>query len=465
MKIPYILMFSAAVAAAQAGDLERVRDAALGSRYALDQLAWLTNGIGPRLSGSPGAAAAVEYVAGEMARQGFRVKKERVLVPHWVRGEETGALVGWAGQPAGLTQKLHLTALGGSIATPKRGITARVVVAETFAELDAMPRERVAGAIVLWNGRFDERMAAQGKAGDAYSHAVQYRSKGASAAARKGAVASLVRSVGHADYRVPHTGTMTYADDAPKIPTAAVSAEDAELIAYHAKRGDAVVNVLLTPRKLKDAESFNVVADLLGSERPDEIVLVSGHLDSWDLGTGAIDDGAGVVMAMGTLAAIRGLGLKPRRTIRMVAWMNEENGGKGAGGYQTEHAGELAKHVAALESDLGCGHPMGWSVHVTEPSMNLLEPVSGVLWGFGAGLMERALHPVGSDLGELGGAGVPTFSPLQDERSYFMYHHTPADTFDKVGPRELAENTASMAVLAFALANAPAPLARVPVSK
>ncbi len=443
-------------------DMVRLRDAALGSDYALSQVAWLSNGIGPRLSGSRGAAAAVEYVAGEMERQGFRVRRESVRVPHWVRGEETGALVDWPGRPAGLTQVLHLTALGGSIATPKRGVTAPVTVVETFADLERLPRERVQGTIVLWSGRLDPRMAAQGKGGDAYSHAVAYRTRGAVEAAKKGAVVSLVRSVGHDDYRLPHTGVMHYADGTPKIPTGAVTSEDADLIAWHARRGVATVHVTLTPRWLPDAESANVVADLVGSEKPEEVVLVSGHLDSWDLGTGAIDDGAGVAMAMGTLQVVKRLGLRPRRTLRMVAWMNEENGGAGAKGYLDAHKGELGRHVAAIESDLGCGHPMGHIVNVTDAGMAYLEPVSQVLWKFGAGLMERQPHPVGSDLGGLGEAGVPTFSVMQDERSYFAYHHTPADTFDKVGPKEIAENTAAMAVLAYALAGTPAALPRVP---
>lgn len=443
-------------------EMERLRDAALRSDYALNQVAWLANGIGPRLSGSRGAAAAVEYVAGEMERQGFRVRRESVRVPHWVRGVESGALVDWPGRPAGLTQELKLTALGGSVGTDRRGLTARVTVVETFDELERLPRERVAGTIVLYSGRLDPRMAAQGRGGDAYSHAVAYRTKGAIEAAKKGALASLVRSVGHDDYRLVHTGVMHYAEGVQKIPHAAVSSEDADLIAWHAKRGTAVVRMTLGCRTEPDAPSHNVVADLVGSERPDEIVLVSGHLDSWDLGTGAIDDAAGVAMGMGTLHLVRSLGLKPKRTLRLVAWMNEENGGAGAKGYLKDHAAELGKHVAAIESDLGCGHPMGHIVNVTDAGMDYLKPVSKLLWGFGAGLLERQPHPVGSDLGGLGEAGVPTMSVMQDERSYFAYHHTPADTFDKVGPRELAENTAAMAVLAYCLAGTAQPLPRVP---
>ena len=465
----FILCFSARAchAAAPVDDalkarLVRLRDAALASDYALTQVGWLANGIGPRLSGSRGAAAAVDYVAGELARQGLTVRREPLMVPHWVRGQETGELVSWPGQAEGLTQTLHLTALGRSVATPRHGLTARVTVASSFEELERMPRERVEGTIVLWTGRFDRELAAIGRGGEAYGRAVAYRVKGASAAAKKGAVASLLRSAGGAEFRLPHTGVLSYDDGVPKIPAAAVSSEDADLIAYHVARGGATVHLVLTPRTLPDAPSANVVADLPGTEHPGEVVIVSGHLDSWDLGGGAIDDGVGVAMAMATAKLVRDLGLAPRRTIRVVAWMNEENGSAGAKGYVRAHAADLAQHVAAIESDLGADHPLGYHLHIADAATPFVDPVAGVLASCGAGLLDRRNEPVGSDLEGLGAAGIPTFSVEQDSRTYFDYHHTAADTFDKVHPRELAENVAAMAVMAYALASTPEALPRVP---
>ncbi|HWX41103.1 MAG TPA: M28 family peptidase, partial [Blastocatellia bacterium] len=273
-------------------ELKQIQQAALSSDYAYRQLAHLTDSIGPRLSGSPQAQAAVEYVAGEMRRLGCEVKLEKLSVPHWVRGGETAALVQYPGQAPGTTQKIVLTALGGSVATPAKGLTAEVVVVNNFDELTALGREKVAGKIVLFNARFDRQMAAEGYGGEAYGQAVAYRGGGPTAAARLGAVAALNRSAGGAEFRLPHTGLTFYGPDVPKIPAAAVTAEDGDLIARLAAQGPVRMELVLTPRQLPDAVSYNVIADLKGSEHPEQLVLVSGHLDSWDLGTGAIDDGA-----------------------------------------------------------------------------------------------------------------------------------------------------------------------------
>ena len=245
-----------------------------------------------------------------------------------------------------------LTALGGSVATPADGLTAEVVVVNNFDELEALGRNRVAGKIVLFNAKFDQRLADNGFAGPAYGQAAIYRGQGPSAAARLGAVAALNRSAGGADYRLPHTGATRYADDAPKIPAAAVASEDAELIAHLTREGKVRMRLVLTPQTLPDAVSYNVVADLKGSEHPEQIVIVSGHLDSWDLGTGAIDDGAGVVMAMQTAQLLKQLRLRPRRTIRIIAWMNEENGLMGGRTYANDHKSEIANHFAAIEAEL-----------------------------------------------------------------------------------------------------------------
>ena len=440
-------------------ELKQLQQAALTSDYAYRQLAHLTDSIGPRLSGSPQAEAAVEYVAGEMRRLGLEVKLEKLSVTHWVRGAETGALVEYPGQTAQVTQKIVLTALGGSVATPSDGLTAEVVVVNNYDELNALGRDKVAGKIVLFNARYDRQMEAQGFGGEAYGQAVAYRGGGPGAAARLGAVAALNRSAGGAEFRLPHTGATRYAEDAPKIPAASVTAEDGDLIARLAARGPVRMQLVLTPRQLPDAVSYNVIADLRGSEHPEQIVIVSGHLDSWDLGTGAIDDGAGVAVAMQTVQLIKQLGLHPRKTIRFIAWMNEENGVAGGRTYATEHAAEVANHFAAIESDRGAGHPLGFEVMAKPEALPLLAPMSAILQSSGAGLL-KITEDTETDISFLGAAGVPSFGLWQDTRTYFDYHHTAADTLDKVVPRELAENAAAMAVLAYTLANLPEPLPR-----
>jgi carboxypeptidase Q len=440
-------------------ELKQIQQAALSSDYAYRQLAHLTDNIGPRLSGSPQAQAAVEYVAGEMRRLGCEVKLEKLSVPHWVRGEETAALVQYPGQAPGTTQKIVLTALGGSVATPAKGLTAEVVVVSNFDELTALGREKVAGKIVLFNARFDRQMAAEGFGGEAYGQAVAYRGGGPTAAARLGAVAALNRSAGGAEFRLPHTGLTFYAPDVPKIPAAAVTAEDGDLIARLVAQGPVRMELVLTPRQLPDAVSYNVIADLKGSEHPEQLVLVSGHLDSWDLGTGAIDDGAGVVVAMQTLQLIKQLGLRPKRTIRFVAWMNEENGVVGGQTYAKDYAGDLANHFAAIESDRGAGHPLGIEAKAKRDALPLLAPMAGVLQSSGAGLL-KLTDGTETDITPIADLGVPAFGLWQDTRTYFDYHHTAADTLDKVVPRELAENAAVMAVLAYTLANLPQTLPR-----
>ena len=444
-------------AGALANDLKALQQAALASDYAWQQLRHLTNNIGPRISGSPQATHAAQYVAGELRRLGLAVHLEEVTVPHWVRGAETAELVEFPGQAPDTSQKIVLTALGNSSATPAAGITAEVVVVNTFGELAALGRERVAGKIVLFNEKFDKRMAAQGLSFVAYGQAVAYRGGAAESAAPLGAVASLVRSVGNADYRLPHTGGSTAAG----IPAGAVTAEDADLIAHLVSEGPVRMHLTLTPQKLPDEISYNVIADIKGSEHPEQIVVVSGHLDSWDLGTGAIDDGAGVVVAMATAQLIQQLHLHPKRTIRVIAWMDEEQGGSGSKVYAREYQQEFVNHVGAIESDGGAGHPAGFSASVNPKSLPLLAPVQEALQSSGANFFMHSESPfVGADIAPLGAAGVPSFGILQDGRLYFSYHHTAADTLDKVDPRELAENAAAMAVLGYALAAMPEPLPR-----
>jgi carboxypeptidase Q len=437
-------------------ELSAIRTAALSDDYAYHQLAHLTENIGPRPSGSLQAKAAVDYVAAELRQLGLEVQLEEVKVPHWVRGAETAELTEYPGQAAGTTQKVVLTALGGSSSTPAEGITTDVVVVNTFDELKALGHDKVAGKIVLFNELFDKRKAAGGLAFAAYGEAVRYRAAGARAAAELGAVAALVRSVGNADFRLPHTGYSVAAG----IPAGAVTAEDADLIADLSAQGKVRMRLTLTPQKLPDATSYNVIADLKGSEHPEQIVVVSGHLDSWDLGTGAIDDGAGVVVAMEAAEIVQRLHLHPKRTLRVIAWMDEENGGSGSQMYTKDHSAEFANHVAAIESDSGAAHPLGFEVKMSPHAAELLRPVQEILQNFGANGVEPSSYAPGADIAGMSDAGVPTLGLRQDGRTYFNYHHTAADTLDKVVPAELRENAAAMAAMGYALASMKDPLPR-----
>jgi Zn-dependent M28 family amino/carboxypeptidase len=424
--------------------------------YAYRQVAHLTENIGPRPVGSPQAQTAIEYVAGELRKLGLDVRLEPVQARHWIRGAESAELVEYPGQAPGTTQKIVLTALGGNHPTPPQGITADVVAVNNFAELDRLGREGVAGKIVLFNAIFDKQKAAGGYAGGAYDEAVAYRSRGARKAAALGAVASLVRSVGGADYRLPHTGGSLAAD----IPAGAVTSEDADLIAHLAAEGKVRMHLNLTSQTAEEVSTYNVVADLKGSEHPEQVVIVSGHLDSWDLGTGAIDDAAGVAVAMETAQLVQELHLHPKRTLRVIAWMDEENLGRGHVEYAKAHAAEIGNHVAALESDLGASHPMGFRAKITPEAATRLQPVQDVLQAFGANLIELSKDSPEADIEPLAKQGVPAFGLLQDGRIYFNYHHTAADTLDKIVPRELQENATALAVMGYALMTMPDPLPR-----
>jgi carboxypeptidase Q len=429
--------------------LSAIKAAALADDYAYRQVAHLTENIGARPSGSLQAKAAVEYVAEELRKLGLEVHLEEVKVPHWVRGAETAQLIEYAGQAAGTTQKIVLTALGGSASTPADGITAEVVVVNNFDELKALGHDKVAGKIVLFNEIFDKQKAAGGLAFIAYGEAVRYRGAGPREAAALGAVAALVRSVGSADFRLPHTGFSFPAG----IPAGAVTAEDAELIAHLSSQGRIRMRLTLTPEKLPDEISYNVIGDLKGSEHPEQLVVVSGHLDSWDLGTGAIDDGAGVVVAMEAAEILQKLHLRPRRTLRVIAWMDEENGGAGSQTYTKDYSAEFPHTVAAIESDAGAAHPLGFEAKMSGAAADVLRPAVNVLQSIGSNVLRETTFPPGADIAGMSEAGVPTLGILQDGRIYFQYHHTAADTLDKIVPRELQENAAAMAVIGYALAS------------
>lgn len=433
-------------------DLKRVQDAALHGRYAYEQAGYLSNNIGPRLSGSAGAARAVEYVAAEMRRLGLEVRLQKVMVPNWVRGEERGELVEWDGMAPGNRQSITLTALGGSIGTPADGLTGEVVVVKDFNELNRLGRDKIAGKIVMFNYKFDTDLQASGFGGAAYGQAVAYRFNGAAAAGRLGAIAVLVRSAGGSQNRLAHTGLMGYADGVTKIPAAAVTYEDAERIAWLARTGKVRVHLTLTPKTLPAVESYNVIADLKGSEKPDELVIVSGHLDSWDLGQGAIDDAAGVAASMAVPAILKDLKLTPKRTIRFIAWMDEEQGGSGSRAYGEAEKNNTANHFAAIEADLGASRPVGFNFAGRPEAMPYFGPLSNILRAQGAGLSQQQ-QGVGADTDILTRRGVPSFAPWFDQRTYFMYHHTAADTFDKIDPQELAKVTSLVSVLGYGLAN------------
>ena len=441
--------------------LAKIRDAAMTSDYAWERTADMTDLIGPRLSGSAGAAAAVNQVADAMRKLGAKVTLQPVKVPHWVRGAETGELVDYKGRPDGITQRVVLTALGGSGATPNEGLVAPVIVVSSFDELKARAAE-VKGRIVLFDVPFDQHMADRGLAGPAYGQGSNFRTNGPRMAAEMGAAAALVRSVGGANYRLPHTGN-TALQDGARIPAAAVSVEDAMLMRRLAGRGPLRMRLVLTPKILPDADSFNVIADFPGTDKPDEVVIVSGHLDSWDLATGAHDDAAGVASAMAVFEVLKKLDYRPRRTIRLIAWMNEENGTRGARTYLEAQQANAGSHVGAIESDNGVGRPFGMRASVPAASTRLFAPLQAALLPIGAAVFQRQDALSTGDLSGLERAGVPSFAPLVDTSAYFDYHHTAADTLDKVDPDNLRRNVAVMTATAWFLANVEEPIGRANV--
>jgi carboxypeptidase Q len=331
-----------------------------------------------------------------------------------------------------------------------------VLEVSSFDELHALG-ERAKGKIILYDKAMTRESDESKSVG--YGAVAPLRHGGAIEAAKLGAIGALIRSLGTASYRLPHTGAMAYDEKVPKIPFAAITAEDSELIHRLLADGDHVsVHFRLGCRTLPDVPSANVVADIVGREKPEEIVLICGHLDSWDLATGAIDDGAGVAIVMEAMRLVHVLGLQPRRTIRAVLYMNEENGLAGGKTYAADHRAELQKHVAAIESDSGAAHPLGFGISGGAGAEERVREIATLLRGFGADDVKKGGG--GADISPLRDSGVPMLSLRQDGTHYFDYHHTPADTLDKVDPFELSQNAASMAVMAYILADMPETLAR-----
>lgn len=444
-----IVLATSAFAQTTDHTVHKIIDHALYNSRAFEHLSYLTDNIGPRLSGSKGAEQAVKWTTQQLESWGLDTRNEPVLVPHWVRGAERARLVSHN------DQKIVLTALGGSTATPAEGITAEVIEVTSFEQLAELGREKIKGKIVFFDRAMDMSLVESGKAFEAYGKAVIFRGTGASRAAEYGAVAAVIRSVASASLRTPHTGSLRYDPKQPKIPAAAMATEDADLVHRLLAKGEKVrMHLVLTPRALPDVMSANVIAEIRGTERPDEIVLIGGHLDSWDLGTGAIDNGSGVVMVMETMRMLKELGIQPKRTIRGVLFMNEENGLRGGRKYFENAAKreELHKHVAAIETDAGAAPPTGFITTLEGANLEKLQKrLTTVLSRIAPMTLTSSKH-TGADTSPLTDAGVPGFGLVPDPRHYFDFHHTPADTLDKVDPKALAQNTATLAATAYILA-------------
>ncbi len=430
---------------------ERLIGAALASDHAYLRLSQLCDGIGHRLSGSASLERAVEWAAAAMREDGLeRVSLQPVTVPYWVRGEERATMV----EPG--PQSLSILGLGRSIGTPAGGITAEVVAVSSFAELDSLAADVVRGRIVLYDVPYTR-----------YGETVRYRGQGANRAAARGAVAALVRSVGPVSLRTPHTGAMSpYVDSIPRIPAAAVTIEDATMMRRLLARGERVrVRLEMGADTLPDARSHNVIGEIRGRELPDEVVVVGGHIDSWDVGAGAHDDGGGCVIAMESLRLMKQLGLRPRRTVRVVLWTNEENGLRGGNAYADSLGAQVTDHVAAIETDGGVERVVGFDVGALRAGTDStdaprlvaatarMKAIARLLAGLGADTIGPGGG--GADIGPLMRKGVPGIAHRTTMEHYFDWHHTHSDMLDKVDPIELRKNVAALAVMVYALAEMP----------
>ena len=415
---------------------------ALSDHFAWNRLAELTDTYGPRLAGSTNLDAAIRWAVAEMKRDGLEnVRAEPVMVPVWVRGQESVAITSPSYQP------LVMLGLGNSIGTPPDGIEAEVWVVKSFDDLDASP-ERAKGKIVVYNVPYTN-----------YGETVQYRGSGPSRAARHGALAAMVRSVGPTGLRTPHTGGLNYAEDQPKIPAAAITVEDAERLQRLQDRGlRVVVKLKMEAHFEPDVQSANVIGEIVGRETPGEVVVVGGHFDSWDVGAGASDDGGGCVVSWEALRLMKKTGLRPRRTVRVVLFTNEENGLRGGRAYLEKYKDQLANHVLMFESDLGVFRPTGFNFSGSDAARDTITRIATLLQGIDA----HRVGPGGGG-GDIGPAvqagGIPAMSPVV-EGNYFLIHHTPADTVDRIDPIDVARNAAAIAVMAYVIADMPARLAR-----
>ena len=420
----------------------RLIQTATNSGFGFKRLETLCDTFGPRFTGTKNLEDAIDWCMAEMRKDGFQnVHGEKVKVPRWVRGRESATLI--SPRP----RVLPMMGLGGSVGTPKEGITAEVLVVANFDDLKKRSAQ-AKGKIVLFNLPFTS-----------YRETVIVRRMGAIEAAKVGAVASLIRSVGPFSMQSPHTGNMAYDDKVKKIPHAALSLEDAEMLARIQARGEKIrIQLKMEAHMLPDGFSRNVIADIPGRENPEQIVIVSGHIDSWDVGQGAMDDGGGCLAAWEAARLMMKLGLKPRRTIRVVLWTNEENGIRGAKEYARRHAADLKNHVLAIESDSGVFNPTGYGFLGSLKGMETIQAVGKLLEPIKAGEIKKGCR--GADVLKLIVGGVPAMHLEVDREKYFWYHHTDADTIDKLDRNEFNRCVASMAVMAYVVADLPEPLAR-----
>jgi carboxypeptidase Q len=412
--------------------------AATADQFAWDRLAELTDTYGQRLSGSENLSRAIAWAVQAMKEDGLaNVHTERVMIPRWVRGAESLEII----DPP--HHVIPMLGLGGSIATPAGGIEADVMVVSSGDELVKRSAE-VKGKIVLFNVPYTN-----------YGETVTYRSGGASMAARHGAVAMLVRAVGPIGHRTPHTGNMTYASDAGRIPAASISVEDAQRVQRLVNRGVPIrVRLRMEAKFDADVESFNVIGELRGTEKPDEIVLVGCHFDSWDPGTGASDDAVGCIVTWEAARLMKKLNIKPRRTVRVVLFTNEENGLRGGNGYRDAHAREAANHVFALESDSGVFAPARLGFSGSEAARKIVSEIATLLTPIG--MQDVVSGGGGADIGPIAALGkVPMMAYGGDPTRYFTIHHTPADTVDRIDPQEVSKAAASIAAMVYVIADMP----------
>lgn len=421
------------------------------------RLARLTDTFGPRMSGSQNLERAIDWIVAEMKKDGFdRVYTEPVMVTNWVRGEESAVLE----KPR--RTKLNVIGLGRSVGTRPGGISAPVLVVNDFADLRAHAAQ-AKGKIVVYDFPFDTTVHPF----VAYGQAVQYRAYGADSAVQFGAVASLSRSATPRSFQSPHTGGLSYADTVrrvPKIPGASITPEDAMMLHRMQQRGETpVVRLTMNAKTLPLAPSRNVIAEIRGSEKPDEVVVLGGHIDSWDVGTGAMDDGGGCAVAWEALRLIKQSGIRPKRTIRVVLWTNEEIGLGGAFGYRDAHRAQLDKHVVAMESDNGVFKPHGIVYSGSTDGLAVAREFAGLLKSIGADSVEA--NGPEADVWPLNQLGVPTIAINTDPTRYFWYHHTEADTIDKLDPRDMQLCAAIMAVVAATFGSGDVALPRAPVTQ
>lgn len=425
--------------------IRKIYDEALARGKSYEMLDYLCNTIGPRLSGSPGAAASVEWTRHIMQRYGFdSVWLQPVMVPHWVRGKkEIGRIVN--SKKLGM-QEVNVCALGNSVGTGAGGVLANVVEVKSWDELKALgEKNALRGKIVFYNRPMDPKLLQMFAS---YGGAVDQRANGASEAAKYGAIGAIVRSMGVNSEDYPHTGSLRYALNIPKIPAIAIATRHADLLSELLKDDKDIKFYMETHcEQLPDAPSFNVIGELKGSQYPDEIIVVGGHLDSWDLGQGAHDDGAGCVQSIEVLRIFKAMGYKPKRTIRAVMFMNEENGLRGGVEYARQAELKKEKHIAAMESDRGGFTPRGFTVPVNPKAKEKIRGWKPLLEPYG--LTDFNQEGGGADISPLATQGVPLMGFLPDSQRYFNYHHTPEDTFDKVDKRELELGAASMAALIY----------------